>query len=129
MRLSGSRPVDLILSVAVSAGHAGPSQGLTDGLIVTSVAVGQALQRPALAVQPGRLVKPICRDALPAQLYARAAKLCGHGRPMHVPTGGERLHVVTCLVLQDQFLGLLGSQHALGLSRLRDFGSRGTAPE
>jgi hypothetical protein len=95
---------------------------LSHRLIVAAVAFGQPLKRPALAVQPNGLVDPLCWDALPPQLNSGPPQVRRHGRPVHVPAGGNRLHVVTCLVLHDQFLDLFGCQPALSLSRLRELG-------
>ena len=83
------------------------------------VALRQPLTRPTLAVQPDGLSKPLIRDAVPTQADAGAAQVSPRGRPVQAPAGGERLHVVTCLILRDQFLDLLGCHPALGLSRLR----------
>ncbi len=111
--------------------HANASdlQRLSHRLVVTAVALRQALAGSALAVQPDGFSKPLIRDALPTQADAGAAQVSPHGRPVQAPAGGERLHVVTCLILRDQFLDLLNGQPALRLSRLRDLSSGWTAAE
>jgi hypothetical protein len=103
--------------------HSRSLERLPHCLVIAAKALGEALTRPALAVQPYHLVQQLSWHALPSKLYAGPAEVRGYGRTMHAPAGGERLHVLAALVLGDESCNLLRRQSTLRLSRRHRLGS------
>ncbi len=109
--------------------HPGLLEGLPDRLIVTAVALGQALTGPALPVQPDCFVQTIRWDALPPQLDSSSGEVADHRRPVQAPAGRQHRHVVAGLVLADKSINLLSRQATLPLPRLRWLGRQAAAEQ